>query len=155
MEILSSCYLFEGLRRSQIACLVSSCREKNDKKGAWLFHEGDAADSLYFVADGSVELLTTIDNDIELPITKLRHSGDCFGTGSLVHPFQHSLSARCAEDVELIFIGRAAIEKASESDKEFGYILMANLAKHYLSRLKETRHELKIHFKILFKAMRY
>jgi hypothetical protein len=32
--------------------------------------------------------------------------------------------------------------------------VLMNLAAHFLDRLKETRHELKIHFKILLKSTR-
>jgi hypothetical protein len=34
-------------------------------------------------------------------------------------------------------------------------VILANLAKHFLDRLKETRQELKIHFKTIFKSMHH
>jgi hypothetical protein len=37
-------------------------------------------------------------------------------------------------------------------DHELGCTIMKNLAQHLLERLKETRQELKIHFKTLFKS---
>ena len=94
MDILSSCYLFKGLSHQQIDVLAGIANEISVAEKTWLCHEGEAADKLYFLMDGAVELLTTIDNDIELPITKFRASGDCLGTGMLVEPFQYSLSAR-------------------------------------------------------------
>ena len=156
MDILSSCYLFKGLSPQQIDMLAGVAGESSVAGNTWLFHEGEAADKLYFLMDGAVELLTTIDNDIELPIIKLRSSGDCFGTGSLVEPFQHSLSARSAENAtSLLTISRRGLTEIEEKESDFSRIIMRNLATHYLSRLKETRQELKIHFKILFKAMRF
>ena len=139
MEILSSCYLFKGLSSHQIDELARISSETSVESGAWLFNEGDKAERLYFLVDGAVELLTTIDNDIELPITKLRSSGDCFGTGSLVEPFQYSLSARCAEAANLLTINRQGLSKTEEKDSDFKRIMMENLAAYYLSRLKETR----------------
>jgi len=155
MDILSSCYLFKGSSPRQIDSLAAISRETSIEKGAWLFQEGDEAEWLYFLVNGSVELLTTIGNDIELPITKLRSSGDCFGTGALVEPFKYSLSARCSEGVGLLSINTANLSELVEKEGDFGMVLMENLAAHYLSRLKEARQELKIHFKILFKAMRF
>lgn len=155
MDILRSCYLFAGLSTHQIDTLASISNEASVAGEEWLFHEGDKAERLYFLVNGAVELFTTINNDIELPIIKLRSSGDCFGTGSLVEPFQHSLSARCAEAAEVLTIARDKLSEIEKMDSDFGRIMMENLAAHYLSRLKETRQELKIHFKILFKAMRF
>ena len=156
MDILSSCYLFKGLSPQQIDALAGIATEISVGEKAWLFHEGEEADKLYFLMDGAVELVTTIDNDIELPIIKLRSSGDCFGTGSLVEPFKHSLSARSADKTtNLLTIRRQSLCELEEKDSDFRRIIMQNLAAHYLSRLKETRQELKIHFKILLKVMRF
>lgn len=155
MDILSSCYLFKGLTPRQIDELAGITRETSIEENAWLFHEGDPADRLYFLVEGAVELLTSIDNDIELPIIKLRASGDCFGTGMLVEPFQYSLSARCAEAADVLAIDRRDLSQMEEKNSGLKPLIMENLATRYLSRLKETRQELKIHFKILFRAMRF
>ena len=139
MDIFSSCYLFAGLSSHQIDELARISSETSVESGAWLFNEGDKAEHLYFLVDGAVELITTIDNDIELPITKLRSSGDCFGTGALVEPFQHSLSARSAEAVDVLTISRHDLSGMKKKDSDFGRVMMENLAAYYLSRLKETR----------------
>ena len=130
-------------------------RETSIEKDAWLFHEGADAESLYLLVDGAVELLTTIESDVELPTARLRSSGDCFGTGALVAPFQYSLSARGVESTDLLTIARDGMTDIMEKDSEFGRIVMENLAVHYLDRLREARQELKIHFKILLKVMRF
>ncbi len=43
----------------------------------------------------------------------------------------------------------------TKRDPEMGFIIMSNLAKTFLDRLKETRQEVKIHFKTLFKVMQF
>ena len=155
MEILSSCYLFKGLSPLQIDNLARITTEISIEKDAWLFHEGDAADCLYLLVDGAMDLLTTIENDVELPTARLRTGGDCFGTGALVEPFQYSLSARCADTANLLTITRDDLAETIQKDCDFGRIVMENLSVHYLERLREARQELKIHFKILLKVMRF
>ena len=155
MDLLSSCYLFDGLSYLQIENLARIGNETSVEKGAWLFHEGDAAERFYILVDGSIDLLTTIENDVELPTARLRNSGDCFGTGSLVAPYQYSLSARCTEAADLLTLSRDGLAGIMERDSGFGRVVMENLAAHYLDRLKEARQELKIHFKILLKVMRF
>ena len=151
---LSSCYLFQGLSESQLDHLHTIGSEAPMQLGQWLFHEGDAAIQMYILKDGAVELLTSVD-DVELPITIVREPGNCFGTSTMVPPHQYSLSARCAEDGTLMSIEKTDLEQIIRDDVELGNVILSNLAKHFLDRLKETRQELKIHFKTIFKSMHH
>ena len=151
---LSSCYLFQGLSESQLDQIRAIGSETPIKGGQWLFHEGDSAEQMYVLKNGAVELLTTVD-EVELPITIVRKPGNCFGTSTLVPPHQYSLSARCAEDGLLLSMQKTDLEQLIKSDLEMGHALLVNLAKHFLDRLKETRQELKIHFKTIFKSMHH
>ena len=151
---LSSCYLFQGLSESQRDYLRTIGSEAPMQAEQWLFHEGDAAVQMYILKDGAVELLTSVDED-ELPITIVREPGNCFGTSTMVPPHQYSLSARCAEDGTLLCIQKTDLEQMIRADVELENVILSNLAKHFLDRLKETRQELKIHFKTIFKSMHH
>ena len=150
---LSSSFLFKGLSESQLQCLTTAVKEIQTPKGQWLFQEGKVADRIYIIKSGAVEMLTQVNGEYELPIKIIRSKGGCFGTSALVPPYQYSLSAKCAEDAVLLEISREDLEKISEEDSALGCAIMKNLAQHLLDRLKETRQELKIHFKTLFRAM--
>jgi CRP/FNR family transcriptional regulator, cyclic AMP receptor protein len=152
MQLLSSCYLFKGLSESQLLHLSEITKEERIKKGHFLMHEGKKAEALFVLKEGAVELLTTVNDDFELPIAILRNPGDCTGTSSLLEPYEYSLSSRCAEDGTLFVIQKADLEHLMIEDHGLGCIIMENLAQHLLDRLKETRQELKIHFKTLFKS---
>ena len=149
------CHLFEGVSEIQFECLNTLMEEIAVKKGEQLFREGEAAERLYCIKQGAVEMLTSIDNHIELPITILRSEGSYFGTSSLVPPYIYSLSARSFEDSILMVIKRSRLMEQTKHDPEMGFIIMSNLAKTFLDRLKETRQEVKIHFKTLFKVMQF
>ena len=151
---LSSCYLFEGLSESQINHLITIGTETHIQTGQWLFREGEVADNLFILKSGAIELLTTVD-DVELPINIVRNEGECFGTSTMVSPHQYSLSARCAENAILLCMEKTALDKLLKEDHEVEHTILANLAKHFLDRLKETRQELKIHFKTIFKSIHH
>ena len=151
---LSSCHLFQGLTKSQLDHLINISSEISIKADQWLFHEGDAAEQMYVLNGGAVELLTAVDQ-VELPITIIREPGKCFGTSTLVPPHQYSLSARCVENGTLLTIQRSDLENLMKKDYELGHAVLVNLAKHFLDRLKDTRQELKIHFKTIFKSMHH
>jgi CRP-like cAMP-binding protein len=157
MQLLSSCYLFQGLSESQFHGLLEITKQVRAQKGQFLMHEGQKGEELFILKQGAVELLTRVNDDLinddfELPIAILRNPGDCTGTSSLVEPHEYSLSARCFEDSELRVIQYTELKHLIQTDQELGYTMMKNLAKHLLDRLKETRQELKIHFKTLFKS---
>jgi CRP-like cAMP-binding protein len=150
---LSSSFLFKGLSESQLQRLTTAVKEIQIPKGQWLFQEGNVADRIYINKRGAVEMLTKVNGDYELPIKIIRSKGGCFGTSALVPPYEYSLSAKCAEDAVLLEIRREDLEKISQEDSVLGCAIMKNLAQHLLDRLKETRQELKIHFKTLFRSM--
>ena len=153
MELLATCYLFEGISESQLQHLLAITEETQIRKDQWLFQEGQEAKEFFVIKEGTVELLTKVDDEFELPIAMLRDPGSCFGVSALTAPHVYSLSARCAEQGSLVVIQRAELEKLIQKDRELGYIIMTNWAEQLLNRLKETRQELKIHFKNLFKSM--
>jgi CRP-like cAMP-binding protein len=149
------CHLFEGFSEIQYERLNGLMEEIAVKKGERLFREGETAERLYCVKQGAVEMLTSIDDHVELPIAILRPNGGHFGTSSLVSPYIYSLSARSYEDSVLTVMQRRRLMEQTKIDPEMGFIIMSNLAKTFLDRLKETRQEVKIHFKTLFKVMQF
>ena len=149
---ISSIFLFKDLSESRLKKLTDTVKKTRIKKGNWLFHEGDSAGRFYALDSGAVELFTRINDDLELPVTIIRNVGGCFGISALVPPYQYSLSSRCAEDADLLEFQREDIEKLSAEDQSLGCTIMTNLAQYLLGRLKETRQDLKNHFKTLFQA---
>jgi len=150
---LSLTLLFKGLSESQLQRLTTAFKEIQIKKGQLLFQEGKTGDRVYIVKSGAVEMLTKVGGEYELPIKIIRAQEGCFGTSVLVPPYQYSLSAKCAEDATLLEIRREDLEKISAEDAAMGCTIYKNLSRHLLDRLKETRQELRIHFKTLFRSM--
>ena len=150
----TSTYLFRGLTEGQLKKILAAGREIVVKKGQQIIREGQAADGVYILRSGAVELMTTVEKDFDLPISILRELGDVFGTSALVPPYQYSLSARCVEEGVLFCMETSALRELAAEDRDIGCQMMTNLATHFLDRLKETRQEVKIHFKTLLSSTR-
>jgi len=150
----TSTYLFRGMGEGQMKKILAAGKEVAVKKGQQIIKEGQAANGVYILRSGAVELLTTVEKDFDLPISILREPGDVFGTSALVPPYQYSLSARCLEDCVLFCMETAALRNLAAEDRDIGFQMMTNLAAHFLDRLKETRQEVKIHFKTLLSCLR-
>ena len=151
---LCSCYLFRGLTEGQKSQVTSVIKETAMKSGQRIFTEGDEAIALHILKEGTVELMTIIENDFEMPVAILRNPGDCFGTPALLKPHVHSLSARCVEKGYLFTIKQSDLQEQIKNDPALGCMIMTNLAGHFLARLKEARKELKVHFKTLLRFTR-
>jgi CRP-like cAMP-binding protein len=147
---LFSCYLCHGITASQMQRLAGIAREIRVQPGEWLFQEGKEADEFFVLKEGAIELLTSVDEHFELPITILRTPGDCFGSPAIISPYIYSLSARSVATSVLYAIDQQSLRRLFQEDPEFGYIVMTNVAQHLLERLRETRQELKTHFRTLF-----
>jgi len=152
MTLLSSCYLFKGLSDSQLLRLSEITKEIQIKKDQFFMKEGRQAEELFVLKEGALELLTKVEDGFELPIAIFRNPGDCTGTSSLVEPYIYSLNSRCVEDSKILIINKSALNKLMQEDHNLGCIIMKNLAQQLLNRLKETRQELKVHFKTIFKS---
>lgn len=150
----SFAYLFRGLDEGQMKKIMAIGKETTMKKGQQIFREGQNANGVYFIRKGSVELTTVLDKDFELPISILRSSGDVFGSSALVPPYQYSLSAHCVKKGALFCMETKDLRKLASEDHDIGWQIMTNLAAHFLERLKETRHEVKIHFRNLLSSTR-
>lgn len=151
----SSCYLFEGLSTPQLERLESISREQKIQKGQWLFREDHEAEHFYLIKDGAIELLTIVDEEIEIPISMVRPKNGLVGIAALVPPYQYSLSARAAQDSAVLVFDRSDLEDLNHDDPDLVCIIMTNLAQKLLARLKETRKELKIHFMNLVRSVSF
>ena len=152
---LSSCYLFDRLSESQLESVHAISQEKSIQKGQWLFREDEEAQYFYLIKEGAVELVTVVDENIEIPIAMVRTENGCIGIGALVPPFRYSLSARAAQDSNLLVFKRDDLEALNQKDPGLVCIMMNNLAQKLLERLKESRKEIKLHFMNLVRSMTF
>ena len=152
---LNSCFLFAGLSQSQIERIAAITQEQQFQKDQWLFHEGQEAKHLYLVKDGAVELVIKVEDTIEIPIAIIRPDNGSLGVGALIEPYLYSLSGRCMDDSTLSVIARTQLHELMDDDSEMRCIIMTNLAKKLLNRLKETRQEVKIHFMNLVRSVTF
>ena len=147
-------YLFRGLDDYQLKRIAAVAREVSIENGQQICREGEEAKDLYILKTGAVELMTKVENDVELPISVLRNPGDIFGSGVLITPYLYNLTARCAGTGILFRIEGSALQKLMVEDRDLGCIIMTNLAEQFLTRLKESRQEIKIHFNTLLRSYR-
>ena len=152
---LLACYLFQGLSPSQLERIAAITADQRIKKGDWLFQEGQPATTIYLLKDGAIELVTRVEDAIEIPVAIIRPNNGCLGIGALVEPHLYSLSARCLRDGIVLKIEQSELQDLMQDDIELRCTIMTNLATKMLERLKETRQEVKIHFMNLVRSVSF
>ncbi|HEV7680467.1 MAG TPA: patatin-like phospholipase family protein [Candidatus Dormibacteraeota bacterium] len=109
--------MFAELSAGQLERLAESSSTHRLQAGEWLFHEGDAGDSLYVVTAGSLDAVA------ELPVPVVVRTlprGQCIGELALLTGEPRSLGVRARRDCELARIGRPEFEALLLSEAGFG-----------------------------------
>lgn len=65
--------------------------------------------------------------------------GDAFGWSALVEPHVLTMSAYAVEPTELVVFEGHKLREFLEGNRQFGYVVMYNVAKLLAGRLAETR----------------
>jgi CRP/FNR family cyclic AMP-dependent transcriptional regulator len=144
--VLKQADIFHGLSSEQIAKVAEICSEKRYGFAEIIFEEKSSSDELYIIARGEVEILIDpawVSGQRGTPIqpttiATLRR-GQCFGEIALVDQGVRSASARSANpETSLVIIAREKLMHLCETDPQFGFLLMHNLATDLALKIRNS-----------------
>lgn len=151
-ETLQGFSLFAKLDLDFIRELIASAEEVAYQKDNWLFHEGDVADVLYLIMQGSVDLKLILDRHKRTYADLSTLSkGESLGWSAIVEPHVYRLGAVTAENTQLVKISGHRLRHLMEQHPAQGYILMHGIALAMASRFSAVRNrvpELSLRFVI-------
>ena len=133
--------IFEGLLEADTARLFEFARPVPCREGDYLFRLGDAADRLYVVLTGRVELtfpLALGSVTREVPFES-RARGSTVGWSALVDPYRFTLSARAAESSDLAAFPREELFRLFEAEPRIGHVVMRRIAEIVGRRLLQMQ----------------
>jgi CRP/FNR family cyclic AMP-dependent transcriptional regulator len=115
--------LFEPMTREQFDRIGSVARIRRLAAGEYLFLLGDAADHVYVVSRGCVEVCfpLALEGTVKDISVETRERGKVFGWSALVHPYRFTLSARGAETSEIVALPRQGLLEIFEDDPCVAY----------------------------------
>ncbi len=139
-EQLRSFSLFAGVAPERLKELAMIGEEIELDEGEYVFREGEAANALYLIVKGSVDLLIALDEE------KTKHvnlstvvQGDAVGWSALVEPYVFTMSGVCSVKSTLIKLDSGTLRRLAYSNPEWGVKLMSQLAKLMGERLTNVR----------------
>ena len=142
-DALSRFDLFNGLSESLLTEIAALSEEVSVKQGEFIFREGEKADKLHFLLNGSVALrvkLTSRPESVTVSFVSMPHQS--FGWSGIVAPNHYTSSAECDEDSNLLIIPAVPFMKLLEANPESGFKVMQRIAETIADRLRNSRQAL-------------
>lgn len=136
MQTLKQVELFQGLTEPQLERLSALCQTQIWSRGDIIFKQGDAANTLYIIASGQVEIAVHNAQGDLTPEVYLG-SGQIIGEMGLVDAGTRSASAIAAEDNTHIYsILADDLNRLCNDDTALGYRLMRHIAQDLSFKLR-------------------
>ncbi len=133
--------VFSFLRPEQIHAISERAERVRFPAGAIVYERGEKPDYLYTVLDGEVTLHLPGTGGLSVIIDQLR-PGDMFGSCMCFQRDAYTLTAKCAQDSELLKIEAAALKDLMDRDVRMGYALQTRISAIYFGRYIETMRKL-------------
>lgn len=141
--ILSQFNLFKGLPEPLLNQIAEMGTETSVKKGEIIFREGEKADKLHFLLEGSVALRVKLTSRPEsVTVSFVSSPYQSFGWSGIVSPFHYTSSAECDEDSNLLILPAEPFMKLLEEHPDAGFLVMKRIAEIIADRLRNSRQAL-------------
>lgn len=109
--------------------------------GAWIFRQGQPADTFHLLVDGSCAVEITAAARQPLVIATI-HAGDVLGWSWMLPPHTWHFDVLAVEHSRSIAVDGVALRAACRNDHELGYEISTRLAGVIAARLEATRLQL-------------
>lgn len=146
-ELLRRYPFFAGLNDDQLRELAMITEELEIQEGDTLFEGEQAADSLYLLQDGSIELHYVVvdERGMETPqdfLVGVINPREVFGISALIDPFKYTASASANRAGSVLQTNGEKLRAFCEADTDMYVILLERIASTALLRLRDTRMQL-------------
>ena len=138
---------FSQLNERHLKAIAMISEEGEVKAGTILFEENQPSRSFYFLIDGSIDLISVVEEGFKSKTRKEFNVGEInpqevFGISSIIEPYLLHATGKAAKDCRFITIDAKALLALMEMDCEMGYIFMRHVAKSATERMIATRVQL-------------
>ncbi|SMC23908.1 Cyclic nucleotide-binding domain-containing protein [Desulfacinum hydrothermale DSM 13146] len=127
--------LFRRIPSHVIDEIAALAQEVKGPAGTVLFRQGNAADKLYILVTGRVDLTVGSQGSQRTITFPVDREQSVFGWSALVEPRQYTATATCATDAELLSIDGDRLLRLFAKHPQEGLIVMQRLAGLVAQRL--------------------
>jgi CRP-like cAMP-binding protein len=143
LELLRRYPFFAGLDEAELKAIAMIAEEVRVPAKTILFEEGQPADALFLLLEGSVDLSF----NSPLGLAEQVHIGEVnpgepFAISALITPHMLKHTARAGTTIHAIKIAASPLCAMCENDARVGYLMMRKVAEGAMERLHFTRIQL-------------
>jgi CRP-like cAMP-binding protein len=140
-DLLARHPFFRGLKSEHLALIAGCAQNAHFRPGAYLAHEGDAADRFFAIRAGTVAIETHVPSQPPMTIQTVG-AGEILGWSWLFPPYLWQFDARARDEVRATAFDGACLRGKCDADPALGYDLMKRLAHQVSRRLEAARRQL-------------
>lgn len=142
-ESLRKYPFFAGLNEEELKQIAMITKEQAYGPSTYLCYEGNAADKLYMVVMGRVEVQINTDLEgFERETVSTRHAGDICSWSALAEPYILTASVFCPAQVAVLEMDAQAMRGFFEENYHMGFRILQNTNAVASQRFKDTRVQL-------------
>ncbi|KAB3530273.1 Crp/Fnr family transcriptional regulator [Alkaliphilus serpentinus] len=138
IEILKKIPAFTTLSDNSLEMIKAITIERNYRRGAIIFMEGDPGEGFYFIKSGKVKIFKTAPDGREL-IYALLGEGDIFAEVTLFNDMNYPASAEVLEDTSLGMIRNADLEKLIMDHSDIALRIIKVLSKKLFTSQQKVK----------------
>jgi CRP-like cAMP-binding protein len=136
-SFLESISLFEELTPEELREIYQATRTRRLDAGETLFNQGDAAESMFAVRDGSLEVRSSSPSGEDVVLAELE-SGTIVGEMSIIGGGRRSATVQAASQTHLLELSRQQFEQLRQNGRPVAYKIMMRLARLLERRRRQT-----------------
>lgn len=141
IDFIGNLPLFKSLTLNEIETVSKYVQHQDLKSGEILFNQWDKAESVYFVEQGALEVLTKCGPETYEVVATL-HRGRSIGEMSLIDNFPRSATVQSKEDTQLALLTQSGFENLMADHHELGVKIIKGLARLLAQNLRKTSSRL-------------
>jgi CRP/FNR family cyclic AMP-dependent transcriptional regulator len=131
--------LFGGISSRVMKEITDICVEEVYDKGTTIFNQGERAENLYILREGTLNLMVKNGGSL---VFSLSNQGEVFGWSSLFESGRYTASGICDTDLKVFKIERKALYKILKYNAGDGFIIMRRLAGVIANRLNRAYQDI-------------
>lgn len=143
LDLLREIELFQGLRPNELAKVAGAAQERRFESGAFIYFQGDPAEHLHVLIEGSVKLAQLTPEGQQV-ILRYASPGEAFAVVAVLSNMRYPVSAEAAQDSLTLTWGREVMKEMMMQHPQLALNALETLARRtreFQDRVRELSTE--------------
>jgi CRP-like cAMP-binding protein len=141
IECLSGITIFADLDTAELNTISEHTHVSRLEPGDIVFKEGDPGDKMYFIVDGTLDVLKTINDQVGKKIA-VQAQGGSIGEMAVIGGFSRTATVKACTDATLLTLSRQSLNQICTDTPKIGVKVLMAIARLLSNHLRETSREL-------------